>query len=122
MEVVDLAVDHGATVAANVTKTVRLVIATNGSTDPRIERAHASGVQVLGLDEAQKLITTEIEAASSKHGLFGSQDGELLAAELAEEKSGRRGRPEWHSHWRTDQLSSAQYRRLFVEPYDHRFT
>jgi DNA polymerase-3 subunit epsilon len=118
VELVDLAVEHGAAVAANVTKTVRLVIAADRSADPRIERAKNAGIRVAGVEEARQLITAQIETASTRQGLFGSDQGEMVAAELAAEKNGIDGRPEWHSFWRARQLSPEDYRILFIDPYE----
>lgn len=117
VELVNLTAEHGATVATNVTKTVRLVITAGESTDPRIERARNAGVNVVDVDEAERLITAAIESASAGSGLFGSTDGEKVAAELVEEKNQRNGRPAWHEFWRPNQLTGDEYRMLFIEPY-----
>ncbi len=113
-----MAVEHGATVAANATKTVRLVIVAGESADPRIERARASGVQVVGVDEAERLVTAAIERAAAKHGLFDRGAGEVVAAELAEEKRQAHERPAWHEFWRARRLTTGEYRTRFVDPYE----
>ncbi|GAB2806415.1 hypothetical protein GCM10027176_09280 [Actinoallomurus bryophytorum] len=118
VELVDLAVEHGAAIATNVTKTVRLVITIDGSADPRIERAGKAGIRVADVKEARQLITAEIETASTRRGLFGSDEGEMVAAELAAETDRTSGPPEWHSFWRNRQLSPGEYRALFVDPYE----
>lgn len=80
-EVVDLAVKHGAKVAVNVTKTMRLVICeVAAENDPRVAKALAPGTDVLPPDRARKL--PEDEIAKIHGGLFadrsGEQDDEVL--------------------------------------------
>ncbi|WP_329243743.1 exonuclease domain-containing protein [Actinoallomurus sp. NBC_01490] len=117
VELVDLAAEHGATVATNVTKTVRLVIAADETTDPRIKRAHNAGINVVNIEHAERLITAAIASASADQGLFGSREGEKVAAELAGEKNQAGRRPAWYEFWRANQLTADQYRMLFIEPY-----
>ncbi|GAB3987302.1 hypothetical protein GCM10029978_105540 [Actinoallomurus acanthiterrae] len=117
MELVNLAAEHGASVATNVTKTVRLVIVAEETTDPRIERARNAGINVVDVHDAERLITAAIGSAAANQGLFGSSEGEKVAAELAEEKNQHGGRPAWHECWRPNQLTADEYRMLFIEPY-----
>ncbi|MFI6575788.1 exonuclease domain-containing protein [Nocardiopsis sp. NPDC050513] len=72
-EVVEFAVGKGAVVGVNVTKTVRLVIAEDGSTDPKVARARAAGHQVVTPAEAWEVLRAAIERAET--GLFDDGRG-----------------------------------------------
>lgn len=116
VDVMDFAVSHGATVAVNVTKTVRLVVAADGSEDdPRVGKATAAGIRVLPPDEALRLLDKEVENA--RGGLFASPEGQALSERLAaeRERQARTGRPEWHEFWRRRELSSAEYKARFID-------
>ncbi|WP_068927487.1 exonuclease domain-containing protein [Planobispora rosea] len=118
VEVMDLAVSHGATVAVNVTKTVRLVVAAGFEGDPRVEKAVAAGIRVLPPDEALRLLEKEVEDA--RGGLFASPEGQALSEQLAaeRERQARVSRPEWHEFWRRRELSPAEYKVQFVDRYN----
>ncbi|MFY1702654.1 exonuclease domain-containing protein [Micromonospora sp. WMMA1923] len=98
--VVDLAVDHGATVAVKLTRTVRLVVTDPAAddTDPRIVRARELGVPVLSVAEAHPLLADAIAAATG-----GGQ--EAGTDEPTEVYDG----PRWHEFWRVRELSPAEY-------------
>lgn len=113
--VVDYAVEHGAKVAVNLTKTVRLVIADATADDPRIAKAHAAGVDVVSPEQARKILDEEIAKAPQR--LFsdptGAQIADALAAERAE--ATRPTRPDWHEHWRPHELTPAEYHKIFAK-------
>ena len=118
-EVVDYAVEHGAKVAVNLTKTVRLVVSDGAAQDdPRITKALAAGVDVLTPEQARKLL--EGEAAKVRGGLFADSAGEQVADRLAAERAAaaRPARPEWHEFWRPRELAPAEYRARFVDRRD----
>ncbi|GAA3119022.1 hypothetical protein GCM10010466_07380 [Planomonospora alba] len=118
VDVMDFAVSHGATVAVNVTKTVRLVVATDDAEDdPRLGKAAAAGIRVLPPEEALRLLEKEVEDA--RGGLFASAEGQALSEQLAAEREqqARTGRPEWHQFWRRTELSPAEYKAQFVDRY-----
>lgn len=114
-ELIDFAVGHGAAVAANVTKTVRLVVVDGAvDDDPRLAKARAAGIDVVAPEIAQQILEKEIIAPSQ--GLFADSDGQVLSEQLAAERSPetRPGRPEWHEFWRPRELTAAEYQALFV--------
>jgi DNA polymerase-3 subunit epsilon len=114
-ELVDFAVEHGAKVAVNVTKTVRMVVS-DGATedDPRIRKARADGIDVVSPDKARRILEEEI-ARRRQGGLFADPKGEEIAQRLAAERADPRPtRPEWHEFWRPRELSPAEYQDLFV--------
>ena len=113
-EVVDYAVEHGAKIAVNLTKTVRLVIADGAAADdPRIAKAHAAGVDVLSPEQARKILDEEI--AKGPQRLFSDPVGAQIADALAVEREATRPtRPEWHSYWRSRPLTPGQYHDTFV--------
>lgn len=115
-EVVDFAVDHGAKVAVNVTKTVRLVI-TDGApeADPRIRKAFNAGIDVLLPDQARKILEDAVDRR--RDGLFSNPGGEQVADQLAAERAAatRPTRPEWHEYWRPRELTPAEYHAQFVQ-------
>ncbi|KXK60346.1 hypothetical protein AWW66_19425 [Micromonospora rosaria] len=102
-EAVDLAVEHGATVAVKLTRTVRLVIVDEGAAaDPRIARATDLGVPVLTVAQARTLLADEVAAAS----------GSPAAAPEEADDDGPHG-PRWHEYWRPRELTPAEYRDRF---------
>ncbi|HEY8473596.1 MAG TPA: 3'-5' exonuclease [Natronosporangium sp.] len=114
-EVVDLAVDHGARVAVNPTKTVRLVIDGGGAeNDRRLEKARAAGIQIMTPEQARSLLESEIAAA--RDGLFGNPAGEAIAEQLAAGPTGDAppAGPQWHTAWRPEELTPAQYEQRFA--------
>jgi DNA polymerase-3 subunit epsilon len=118
-EVVDFAVEHGAKIAANVTKTVRLVISDGAAeNDPRIARAHAAGIQVVPPDQARKIL--EQEVARTAATLFADPAGAAVAEQLAAERAAasRPARPEWHEYWRERELTPAEYHEMYVARQD----
>jgi DNA polymerase-3 subunit epsilon len=118
-EVVDFAVEHGAKIAANLTKTVRLVISDGAAeNDPRIARAHAAGVQVVPPDQARKML--EQEVARTATTLFADPAGAAVAEQLAAERAAaaRPARPEWHEYWRERELTPAEYHEMYVARQD----
>ncbi|MBE1563595.1 exonuclease domain-containing protein [Nonomuraea africana] len=117
-EVMDFASTHGATVAANVTKTVRLVVADSpAGDDPRLQKATAAGITILSSGEAMQLLEKEVEMTHA--GLFANARGQELAEKLSAEQRQQalRQRPEWHEAWRPRELSTADYRALFIDRY-----
>lgn len=117
VEVMDLASAHGATVAVNVTKTVRLVVVGEAAGDPRVQKALDAGIPVLTSTVALSLLTKEIETAQD--GLFANTRGQELADQLTAEQQQQAGitRPEWHASWRPRELGPAEYRAQFVDRY-----
>lgn len=118
-QVVDLAVEYGAKVAVNVTKTVRLVISDDvAADDPRISRARTAGVEVLSPDQARKLV--EDEAAKLQDGLFADAAGQEVADRLAAERTAEAADapPEWHRYWRPRELTPAEYHERFIARHD----
>ncbi|TDC61560.1 3'-5' exonuclease [Micromonospora sp. KC207] len=118
-EVVDYAVERGAKVAVNVTKTVRLVISGGaGQDDPRIAKATAAGIDIMSPDQARKAMEAEVAKVSG--GLFADASGAEVAGRLAAERAAgnRPRRPEWHEFWRPRELSPAEYHARFVERHD----
>lgn len=117
--VVDAAVGHGARVAVNLTKTVRLVV-TDGAAadDPRISKARSLGIDVVSPDQAQTVIAQEIARAGRK--LFADPAGARVADQIAAERAAeaRAARPEWHECWRPRELTPAEYHTQFVERRD----
>lgn len=112
------AVENGATIAVNVTATVRLVIAEDpGSPDPRLRKAMDLGVRVVSVEEGTAMLDAAIE--SGRVSLLAVPEGGEVAARLererAAERDARADRPEWHGDWRPRQLSPAEYRTRFVE-------
>ncbi|WP_434740284.1 3'-5' exonuclease [Micromonospora sp. SH-82] len=119
-EVLDYAVEHGAKVAVNLTKTVRLVVNDDlPETDPRIAKALAAGVDVRSPEQARKLLETEV---AKPDGLFADRDGEQVASRISAEQAAVAGprRPEWHEFWRPRELTDAEYHAEFVARYDDR--
>ncbi|MEH0934240.1 exonuclease domain-containing protein [Micromonospora psammae] len=115
-EVVDYAVEHGAKVAVNLTKTVRLLISDGAAQDdPRIAKALAAGVDVVTVEQARKLL--EGEATKVGGGLFVDSAGEQVANRLAAERAAA-NRPEWHEFWRPRELTPVEYRARFVDRRD----
>ncbi|PWU51824.1 DNA polymerase III subunit epsilon [Micromonospora sp. S4605] len=118
-EVVDFAVEHGAKVAVNLTKTVRLVICDRAAeNDPRIAKALAAGVDVVSPDQARKRLESEV--ATVPGGLFTDPRGEQVANRLAAEQAAATppARPEWHEFWRPRELTPAEYHAMFVERHE----
>jgi len=118
-EVVDFAVEHGARVAVNLTKTVRLVISDGAAeNDPRIAKARTAGIDVLPPDQARELLEQEI--GRPQGSLFADPSGEQVATRLAVERAAatRPARPEWHEYWRPRELTAAEYHAMFVERRD----
>lgn len=118
-EVIDYAVEHGARVAVNLTKTVRLVVADGvAEGHPQLAKAHAAGVDVLAPDQARKLLESEVDRRSG--GLFADPHGESVATRLAAEQAAatRPARPEWHEYWRPHELTPAEYHARFVQRRD----
>ena len=118
-EVVDFAVEHGAKVAVNVTKTVRLVISDGAAEDdPRIAKARTAGIEVLPPDQARKILKDEV--AKSQQALFADPAGERIASRLAAERAAatRPVRPEWHEYWRPRELTPAEYHAMFVQRHE----
>ncbi|NYH50421.1 DNA polymerase-3 subunit epsilon [Nocardiopsis arvandica] len=116
--VVDFAVSHGATVGVNVTKTVRLVIAEAGSTDPRARQAREAGFRVVTPAEAWDLLKAAADKA--EHGLFDDGTGAMVAAQLRAEQQEERDRSPWQAFWRSRELTDRQYREQFVAPFERR--
>ncbi|KUP98373.1 exonuclease domain-containing protein [Thermobifida cellulosilytica] len=116
-EVMDYAVDHGAAVAVNVTKTVRLVIAAEGVETPKTAQARQRGVPVLTPEEARKLLTAEVERHQREEALVADDRAEEVAARIAAEQASDKGAevPEWHGFWRPRELTAAEYRARFVD-------
>ncbi|MEQ4303886.1 3'-5' exonuclease [Plantactinospora sp. B6F1] len=115
-EVVDFAVEHGAKVAVNITKTVRLVVNDGARDDhPQLAKAHAAGIDVVPPDQARKILENEV--AKLRHGLFANPAGEVLAGQLAAEQAAatRPARPEWYESWRPRELTPAEYHATFVQ-------
>jgi len=115
-ETVEYAVEHGAKVAVNITKTVRMLITDGASAeDPRIAKAHALGVDILTAEQARKFLEGEI--AKTATSLFSDADGEQIADRLAVERAAAAvpARPEWHEFWRPRELTPAEYRKRFIE-------
>lgn len=120
-DVMELAVGHGATAAANVTKTVRLVVADEVTEDdPRIVKARDNGIGVVTPDKALRVLQDAIDASGST--LFGNSGGQQVAEQLSAERSAevQAGPPEWHQFWRPKELNPWQYHSKFVEPYENR--
>ncbi|GLY21620.1 3'-5' exonuclease [Micromonospora sp. NBRC 101691] len=118
-EVVDYAVEQGAKVAVNVTKTVRLVIDGGaGQDDPRLAKAVSAGIDIMSPDQARKVM--EAEAAKVRGGLFADGGGAQVAGRIAAERAAgsRPSRPEWHEFWRSRELTPAEYHARFVERHD----
>ncbi|GII97090.1 exonuclease domain-containing protein [Sinosporangium siamense] len=116
MEVMDFGSAHGASVAVNVTKTVRLVVTDGAATDdPRVQKAEAAGIRVLSAGEALRLLEKEVE--TTRGGLFANARGQEVADRLAAEQQRQapRRRPEWHESWRRHELTPAQYKAEFVD-------
>ncbi|OUC96339.1 exonuclease domain-containing protein [Streptosporangium minutum] len=118
VEVMDFAVAHGATVAVNVTKTVRLVVAADAADDPRVAKALATGIRVVTPEQAVETLQTEISAVHG--GLFANSEGQALSEQLAAEREeqARAGHPEWHGFWRRRELSPSEYKKQFVDRTD----
>ena len=119
-EVVDFATGHGATVAVNVTKTVRLVVAADDAGDPRIERALNAGIKVLNPADALRLLEQEVAASRNEAGPGTDAGGPREPAERPGDghaRLRRSGPPEWHVCWRPRELSPAEYRARFIDPY-----
>jgi DNA polymerase-3 subunit epsilon len=117
-EVVDFAVEQGAKVAVNITRTVRMVIAERAAEDdPRVVKARGAGIEVVTPDQAR----TAVDAETAKSGgLFTDPDGEQVAERLAaEQAAATRGKaPEWHEFWRPRELTPAEYQAMFVDRRD----
>ncbi|GII34161.1 3'-5' exonuclease [Planotetraspora mira] len=115
VDVMDYAAAHGATVAVNVTKTVRLVVAVDADGDPRIGKAIAAGISVVDPESAQVLLQKEVSA--SQDGLFANSEGQALSEKLTAERQRTAGarRPDWHEAWRQRELTPAEYKSLFVD-------
>lgn len=118
-DLLDYAVDGGATVAVNLTKTVRLVVAPDGADDPRIAQAKGSGVPVLTPGEARRLLEGEAARADQRaadliDGAPGSAVADRLTAERARERAA--APPQWHDFWRPRELTPAEYRARFADP------
>ncbi|MET7373440.1 3'-5' exonuclease [Micromonospora arida] len=119
MDVLDYAVEHGAKVAVNVTKTVRFVVSDGAAQDdPRVVKATTAGVDILESEQARKLL--EGEVAKVHGGLFADPGGEELANRLAAERAAtsRQARPEWHEFWRPQELTPGDYQKRFVDRRD----
>ena len=116
-DVTEYAVEHGAKVAMNLTKTVRLVITENASVeDPRLVKAQTAGVDILSPEQARKQLEAEVSSASVS--LFADPGGEQVVSRLAAEQAARRVRPEWHEYWRPQELTPAEYHERFVARHD----
>lgn len=118
-DLVDFAVSNSASVAVNVTKTVRLVVADDpDGKDPRLAKARAAGIAVVEPTEAQKILDKEI--ANSGNGLFANPDGQALASQLDAEQAAaaRPARPEWHEFWRPRELTPGEYKAQFIDRED----
>ncbi|MER7165291.1 3'-5' exonuclease [Micromonospora sp. NPDC000207] len=101
---VDLAVEHGATVAVKLTKTVRLVVTDVDAADPRLARAGTLGVPVLTAAQATTLIAEEVATpGTDQAGSLGMDTGD-----------GAHG-PRWHEFWRPRELTPTEYRARFGE-------
>lgn len=112
--VIDFAAEHGAQIAVNLTKTVRLVVCDNvAEENPRLAKARDAGVMVLPPDEAQKLL--EAEVADRAGGLFTDPAGAQVADQLTAERTTS---PQWYSFWRPRELTPAEYHERFVKPYE----
>ncbi|MER7165305.1 3'-5' exonuclease [Micromonospora sp. NPDC000207] len=117
-ELLDYAVEHGAKVAVNLTKTVRLVVNDDvPETDPRIAKALALAVDVRSPEQARKLLAAEVD---KPNGLFVDRDGEQIASQISAERAAASAprRPEWHEYWRPRELTDAEYHDQFVARYD----
>lgn len=115
-EVVDFATEHGAKIAVNFTKTVRLVINDGAAADdPRITKACAAGADVLSPEQARKILAAEVARSSDK--LFSDPAGKLVADRLAAERAAADcpAPPEWHERWRRCELTPAEYHERFVK-------
>ena len=117
-DVMDYAVDHGAKVAANVTKTVRLVIAPDGVETTKTAQARERGVPILTPKEAWTLLSAEVEQKQRGAALVAdTRAGDVaarIAAEQAHEQAGETTN-EWHQFWRPRELTDAEYRVKFVD-------
>lgn len=119
--VVDYAVGHGARVAVNPTKTVRLVIDGGAAPgDPRIAKAQQLGIDVVPPDQARKLLEQEVARGGQK--LFADPAGARVAERIAAERSAAERaastRPAWREHWRPRELTPAEYHTKFVARYE----
>lgn len=118
-DVADFAVTHGAAVAVNVTKTVRLVIADGAEDDdPRIAKARAAGIDIVTPEKAQTILENEISTV--QQGLFANSEGEAIATQLAAERAAaaQSQRPEWHEYWRPRELTPTEYKAQFIDRHD----
>lgn len=116
--VMEHAVAQGATVGVNVTKTVRLVIAEEGSGDPKVEKLIAAGHQVVSPAQAWDVLKAASHRADAN--LFEDGDSARVAARLQGERNGHAQAVEqgaWQEHWRSRQLSEQEYHREFVAPH-----
>lgn len=119
--VVEHAVAQGATVGVNVTKTVRLVIAEAGETDPKVGRALESGHRVLTPAQAWDVLKAASHRADGN--LF--EDGgsaEAAARFSAEQRQHQQVEDQWAwlETWRPRELTERGYHEQFVAPYEHR--
>ncbi|MDA0565231.1 3'-5' exonuclease [Streptomonospora sp. S1-112] len=113
-QLLDYALANGATVAKNLTKTVRLVVAETDGSDPRLAQARAANLPVMTVDEARKVLEAEAMAATAP-GVFSGSQGRDVADRLAAESTP--AYPEWHEFWRPRQLTETEYRQRFVDPF-----
>lgn len=117
--VVEHAMAQGATVGVNVTKTVRLVIAEEGSDDPKVQRAVENGHRVLTPAQAWDVLK---EASHQAAGNLFADGG---SARIAEQVSAERNRQaevhgDWLTTWRPRELTEREYHEQFVAPYEKR--
>ncbi len=118
--VVDYAVSHGATVGANVTKTVRLVVAEEGTADPKVERARQGGHRLVTPAQAWDILRAASDRSDA--GLFADGDSARVASQVnarRQEEQEEDSRA-WQEYWRPRELTDQEYHREFVAPYERR--
>jgi DNA polymerase-3 subunit epsilon len=99
----EVAAGHGATIAVNVTRSLRMVISSAEVDDPRLAKAVNLGLPVFTAIAALHKIEQAIKSGGD--GIFVRSD---LAAqvyqELVEEQTRRAEAPEWYRAWRPEEL------------------
>ncbi|QUX24900.1 MULTISPECIES: PolC-type DNA polymerase III [Nocardiopsis] len=112
-EAVSYAGSQGAAIGVNVTKTVRLVIAEEGETDPKVRRAIEGGHRVATPEQAREVLREAVSQAESR--LFGERE----PVEDDDRGAGENDRS-WRASWRPRELGPGDYHREFVAPYADR--
>ncbi|WP_017582286.1 3'-5' exonuclease [Nocardiopsis valliformis] len=116
--VMDHAVSQGATAGVKITKTVRLVIAEPGTSDPKIDRAQQEGHRVVTPAQAWDVL----RAASDRReaGLFADSGSAQAAAQMRPDSGEQEEKRPWQSFWRPRELGAGEYHQRFVAPFEER--